>query len=218
MLDWQPDCFWPWRWRAPGRHRPGLKNSTVDTGHSTRAVSHAAHGSQQLLGPVRQDYRHRRSRRNRIRRKARSTSRSAPTASTPASRNATNILRGPDFFNARQFPKITFKSQSVRAARSPTPTKSPGTLTLHGVSQPLTVTLKKIGAGKGPHGDQLLGVETSFHDQTDRLRHEEHARRGRRRRAADRQPGSGTQVSRLAARSRPDRRSPSPSRERHRLC
>ena len=70
-------------------------------------------------------------------------------------------LRGPDFFNARQFPKITFKSQSLRATGADT-YEVTGTLTLHGVSRPLTVTLKKIGAGKSPLGDQRLGVETGF--------------------------------------------------------
>ncbi len=70
-------------------------------------------------------------------------------------------LRGPDFFNARQFPKITFKSDSVRPT-GPDTYEVAGTLTLHGVSRPLTVTLKKIGAGKGPAGDQRVGVETGF--------------------------------------------------------
>jgi polyisoprenoid-binding protein YceI len=70
-------------------------------------------------------------------------------------------LRGPDFFNARQFPKITFKSQSVRAT-GPDTYEVKGTLTLHGVSKPLSVTLKKIGAGKSPFNDFRLGVETSF--------------------------------------------------------
>ena len=37
-----------------------------------------------------------------------------------------------------------------------------GTLTLHGVSKPLTVTLTKVGSGKSPFNDYRLGVETSF--------------------------------------------------------
>jgi polyisoprenoid-binding protein YceI len=70
-------------------------------------------------------------------------------------------LRGPDFFNVRQFPKITFKSQSVRAAGA-SAYEVTGTLTLHGVSHPLTVKLEKIGNGQSPQGEKLLGVETSF--------------------------------------------------------
>ncbi len=70
-------------------------------------------------------------------------------------------LRGPDFFSARQFPKITFKSQSVRAT-GPDAYEVKGMLTLHGVSKPLSVTLKKIGAGKSPFNDYRVGVETSF--------------------------------------------------------
>jgi polyisoprenoid-binding protein YceI len=70
-------------------------------------------------------------------------------------------LRGPDFFNARQFPKITFKSQSVRAT-GPDTYEAIGTLSLHGVSRPLTLAIKKIGAGKTPFGDQRVGVDTIF--------------------------------------------------------
>ncbi len=87
----------------------------------------------------------------------------APTASTrkPMPKRDEH-LRNPDFFAAKQFPNITFKSQSVRAGKQPGTYEVQGTLTLHGVSKPLTVTLKKIGAGKSPFNDYRLGVETSF--------------------------------------------------------
>jgi polyisoprenoid-binding protein YceI len=71
-------------------------------------------------------------------------------------------LRNPDFFNARQFPEITFKSQSVRPSLQPGKLEVQGTLTLHGVSQPLTVMLSRTGGGKGPMGDSREGYETSF--------------------------------------------------------
>ena len=70
-------------------------------------------------------------------------------------------LMGPDFFNAAQFPKITFKSDSVRAKANDT-YEVTGKLTLHGVTRPLTVTLKKVGAGKGPMGGQIVGIDTGF--------------------------------------------------------
>jgi polyisoprenoid-binding protein YceI len=70
-------------------------------------------------------------------------------------------LRGPDFFSAREFPDITFKSESVRAKDNGI-YEVTGELTLHGVTRPLTVTLKKIGTGKSPSGDQIIGVDTGF--------------------------------------------------------
>jgi polyisoprenoid-binding protein YceI len=70
-------------------------------------------------------------------------------------------LQGPDFFNARQFPKITFKSESVRPKANDT-YEVVGKLTLHGVTRPLTVTLKKVGAGNGPMGGQIIGIDTGF--------------------------------------------------------
>ena len=88
-------------------------------------------------------------------------------------------LLGPDFFNAAQFPEITFKSDSVRAKPNDT-YEVVGKLTLHGVTRPLTVTLKKVGTGKSPAGDQIVGDRYGLYDQTDRLRHEELAGRGRR--------------------------------------
>jgi polyisoprenoid-binding protein YceI len=70
-------------------------------------------------------------------------------------------LRGPDFFNVRQFPTITFKSDKIRSIDAKTYEVS-GTLTLHGISQPTTVKLTKIGGGPSPFGDQRIGVETIF--------------------------------------------------------
>jgi polyisoprenoid-binding protein YceI len=54
-------------------------------------------------------------------------------------------VRGPDFFNAKEFPTITFKSTSVEGAGS-NRYKVNGQLTMHGVTKPVTMTLEKIGS------------------------------------------------------------------------
>jgi polyisoprenoid-binding protein YceI len=54
-------------------------------------------------------------------------------------------VRGPDFFNAREFPTISFKSTSVKGGGSE-PLVVGGDLTMHGVTKPVTATLQKIGS------------------------------------------------------------------------
>lgn len=70
-------------------------------------------------------------------------------------------LKGPDFFNAKQFPDISFKSTKV--------TKSgdgkyllDGILTLHGVEKPLSLELVKTGAGVNMMARKIVGYETTF--------------------------------------------------------
>jgi len=53
-------------------------------------------------------------------------------------------LRGPDFFNVKQFPTITFKSTSVKTAGE-NKWDVTGDFTLHGVTKPITISLTKIG-------------------------------------------------------------------------
>lgn len=65
-------------------------------------------------------------------------------------------LKSPDFFNAVQFPLMTFDSTAVKLASSGEGTLT-GNLTLHGVSKPVTFKLKQIGAGAGPRGDTRVG-------------------------------------------------------------
>jgi polyisoprenoid-binding protein YceI len=70
-------------------------------------------------------------------------------------------LRSPDFLNAKQFPTITFKSASVKPIDAKT-LEVTGTLTLHGVSKPLTLKVDKVGGGKSPMGGTAIGMETTF--------------------------------------------------------
>ena len=60
-------------------------------------------------------------------------------------------LKGPDFFNAKQFPTITFKSKSV-APTGRNVYKVKGDLTLHGVTKEVTVTVEHTGTGPGMPG------------------------------------------------------------------
>jgi polyisoprenoid-binding protein YceI len=69
------------------------------------------------------------------------------------------VLRSPDFFNAKQFPVMTFKSKQVESSGDTY--KVTGDFTLHGVTKPLTLEIKK-GVGKGMKGEIRGGGETHF--------------------------------------------------------
>ena len=76
-------------------------------------------------------------------------------------------LKSPDFFNAVQFPTMSFVSTAVtlNAAGEGNVT---GNLTLHGVTKPVTLKLKQIGAGLGMKGEQRVGyVATSSIKRSD---------------------------------------------------
>lgn len=68
-----------------------------------------------------------------------------------------NHLRGPDFFDARQFPSISFKSTTVK--KSGDDYEVTGDFSLHGVTKPVTVTIKKTGERQG---GAAVGVGTKF--------------------------------------------------------
>lgn len=70
-------------------------------------------------------------------------------------------LKGPDFFSARQFPTISFKSTAVRKLGATT-FDVEGTLTLHGVSKPIKIRVDRIGTNKGPLGGTITGLSTTF--------------------------------------------------------
>ena len=72
-----------------------------------------------------------------------------------------NHLKGPDFFNARQFPTITFKSKSVESAGKDA-YKVTGDLTLHGVTKEVTLKVDHTGAGAGMRGEKISGIHTEL--------------------------------------------------------
>ncbi len=64
-------------------------------------------------------------------------------------------LRGPDFFNVKQFPEITFVSKSVEV--NDKTLNVTGTLTMHGVSKTVVLPLMHMGSGPGPDQKQHVG-------------------------------------------------------------
>lgn len=73
-----------------------------------------------------------------------------------ASRKRDDHLRGPDFFNVKEFPKITFTGTASAKGEGAEVT---GSLTLLGKTRPVTITMKQIGAGKDPWGGFRIGYE-----------------------------------------------------------
>ena len=67
-------------------------------------------------------------------------------------------MKSPDFFNAKQFPTISFKSTSVKKDGD-TVLNVTGDLTLHGVTKSITVPLTVVGSGKGMAGETRTGFE-----------------------------------------------------------
>jgi polyisoprenoid-binding protein YceI len=70
-------------------------------------------------------------------------------------------LRNPDFFNTRQFPKITFKSTRVRKINDTT-VEVQGDLTMRGVTRPITARVTYTGKGRNQRGQEIIGFETTF--------------------------------------------------------
>ena len=70
-------------------------------------------------------------------------------------------LKGPDFFNAVQFPTITFKSRSVTAAGKGEYTVA-GEMTMHGVTRPITVKITRTGSGVDMRKQAIAGIEATF--------------------------------------------------------
>lgn len=64
-------------------------------------------------------------------------------------------LRSPDFFDVKQFPKMTFTSTGF------TGNKLMGNLTMHGVTKPVTLDVNVIGEGEDPWGGYRKGFEAS---------------------------------------------------------
>ena len=58
-------------------------------------------------------------------------------------------LRGPDFFNAAEFPSVTYKSSAVKF-QGDSPSSVEGTLTLLGVSKPVTLSIDTFKCGIDP--------------------------------------------------------------------
>jgi polyisoprenoid-binding protein YceI len=71
-------------------------------------------------------------------------------------------LKSPDFFNAAQYPTITFKSTSVKKGQGDNMLEVTGDLTMHGVTKPITVQVELTGKGEFPPTVKRAGVEANF--------------------------------------------------------
>lgn len=69
-------------------------------------------------------------------------------------------LKGPDFFDVKQFPKMSFESTAWKKVGDDFEVS--GNMTLHGQTKPMTITVKKTGEGKDPWGNDRVGMEANF--------------------------------------------------------
>ena len=70
-------------------------------------------------------------------------------------------LKSPDFFNAKQYPTITFQSTSVKKGEGNV-LEVTGNLQVHGVTRTVTVPVELAGKGEFPPGTKRAGVEATF--------------------------------------------------------
>lgn len=72
-------------------------------------------------------------------------------------------LRSPDFFNAKQFPVITFKSTKVsEKAGKENVLEVTGDFNLHGVKKSITIDVEMTGELDTPKGGKIIGFHTTF--------------------------------------------------------
>lgn len=69
-------------------------------------------------------------------------------------------LKGPDWFNARQYSTIAFRSTSVQK-RGENMLDVTGNLTIHGVTRPVTVAVELTGTAADPFGNTRSGIEAT---------------------------------------------------------
>lgn len=70
-------------------------------------------------------------------------------------------LLSPDFFDAKRFPHIIFKSLSIASSGDGQYTVT-GELSLHGITKRLAVQVSRTGFHQDPSGEVRSGFETSF--------------------------------------------------------
>jgi polyisoprenoid-binding protein YceI len=70
-------------------------------------------------------------------------------------------LKSPDFFNAKQYPTITFKSTAVKKSDKANTLDVTGDLTMHGATKSITVPVEILGKGAFM-GQPRVGIESIF--------------------------------------------------------
>lgn len=70
-------------------------------------------------------------------------------------------LKGPDFFNTKENPTLSFKSSAWKKTGDHTYDVT-GELSIAGKSKTITVPVEHVGDGKDPRGNELTGFHTTF--------------------------------------------------------
>ena len=76
------------------------------------------------------------------------------------SENRDKDLRGAGFFETDKYPTITFKSSKI-VPKGKDVYDVTGTLTMHGVSKPITLQVTHLGFAKDPWGNEKAGFEVT---------------------------------------------------------
>jgi len=71
-------------------------------------------------------------------------------------------LRGPDFFDTEKFPKIRFRSTSIKLEEATDRYIVAGLMSMHGVERRIKMPITMIGVGRGPMGKTRGGFVTKF--------------------------------------------------------
>ena len=72
-----------------------------------------------------------------------------------------NHLKTPDFFSAKEFPTISFKSTSVKTT-SDNKLEVTGDMTMHGQTKPVTITMERVGTADVPRMGHRTGYDATL--------------------------------------------------------
>lgn len=67
-------------------------------------------------------------------------------------------LRSADFFDAANYPEITFRSKRVELAGQPEEARVVGDLTIRGITREVAFAARFLGSGKNPWGKTVAGL------------------------------------------------------------